>query len=72
MRNMTRNTMKNAMKQMMITALLTVMTFGLSACSHTNMKDKEAPCSPMASAGNAPCDLIPINFAEISATTKII
>ena len=56
----------------MIVTLFTVISFTLSACSHTNMKDKKAPCSPMASAGNAPCELIPINFAALSVQTKII
>lgn len=60
------------MKNLMIAALSIAMVFTLSACSHTNMKDKKTPCSPVASAGNAPCDLIPINFAETSTQTKII
>lgn len=60
------------MKNTMMITLFAVMACALSACSHTNMKDKKAPCSPVASAGNAPCELIPINFASLSAQTKSI
>lgn len=63
--------MKNMMRSMMIGSLFTVMAFSLSACSHTEMKDKKAPCSPVASASNAPCELIPINFAAIPAPAEI-
>lgn len=63
--------MKN-MRNIMIVTLFAVMACALSACSHTNMKDKKAPCSPLASAGSVPCELIPINFASLSVETKII
>jgi len=63
--------MKNMMRRIMIGSLFTVMAFSLSACSHTEMKDKKAPCSPVASAGNAPCELIPINFAALETPAEI-
>lgn len=49
-------------KAKILTACL-IGTLSLSACSHSEYREKKAPCSPTAFLGSNPCELIPINFA---------
>ena len=60
------------MKSFITAILITLAAFSLSACSHTIMKEKMAPCPPMASTGNNPCELIPINFASVPAKNSLV